>query len=70
MHQVLDRQEIDGQRVVELRGEGDTGRLRISLFLDGLWSLEPYLVRRFGSEIEGVLASVFPPRVPEGTVLS
>lgn len=40
----------------------DGGTIRVSLFLDGLWSLEPYLVSRFGPEAAGGLVSAFPPR--------
>ena len=53
---------VEDAEALELKGRDDTGTVRISLFFDGLWALEPYLVRRFGTAISNTLQRVFPPR--------
>ena len=45
------------EEALDLRSP-DGRTLRISLFLDGLGSLEPYLVRRFGASARGVFGPV------------
>jgi hypothetical protein len=66
----LQRVEWSAIESVALGGEGDAlvfrqrdgKNIRVSLFLDGLWSLEPYLVGRFGPDAANGLFSVFPSR--------